>query len=212
MRLTALGLAVLTACAMHRPVAPLAVPTPLAGRVSAVAATRDPVGDVRPVAVAVTNGLDETLRLDARQISAHGPDDVRVAPLPPAEAARRAGGHRPSGAVRQGAVGAATGGLLGAIGGAISGAILGGVDLAAAAGGAVGAFFGAITGLTHGGGEPDIAGFEDRALHDATLARGFSADGLVYCPRGAWRSLEILLVNERGEAEAVQVPIDEPAP
>jgi len=199
------------ACACPHPGVTVSVPAPEAGRVRAAAVAAAPVGKVQPVAVGVTNGGAATLRLDVRQVYAHTARDERVAPLAPGEAARLAGGQRMPGAVRGGAVGAVTGGLLGATGGLISGAIQGGVGLAVAAGSAVGAFFGAITGALHGGGSaPDVGGFEDRALHDATLASSFSATGYVYYPRGAYRTLEVLLIDERGRVEKVDTPIDTP--
>jgi len=203
-----LTLALLLGCAARHPEPTLAVPAPESGRVRAVGIVAPPVGDgVQPIVVAVTNGRSEPLRLDARQVYAHLDGD-RIPPLPPAEAARRSGGRSAPHALQSGAVGAVTGGLLGAAGGAIAGAIQGGVALATAAGSAVGAFFGAIGGVIHGGGRTaDVAGFEERALHATTLAPGFSASGYVYYPRGDYRTLEVLLTDERGGVEPVVVPV-----
>jgi hypothetical protein len=187
------------------------VPLPAAepGRIQAAAVAAVPVGAVQPVAVAMTNGRTVALRLEARQVYAHAAEDGRTAPLPPGEAARLAGGRRVPGAVRGGVVGAASGGALGAAGGAISGAIQGGVGLATAAGAAVGAFFGAVAGVLGGGrATPDVAGFTDRALQDATLAPGFSATGYVYYPAGTYRMLEILLTDDAGAVEWTEVTID----
>jgi len=202
-----LSLLVAAGCAAKHPGAAVTVPPPAEGRVGAAAAAAEPLGDVQPVAVAVTNGLDRPLRLDARQLYALA-GETRVAPLPPAEAARRAGGKSAPGRVESGATGAVAGGILGAIGGAISGAIQGGVGLATAAGAAVGATLGAITGVITGGGAPDVAGFEDRALHDASLAPQYSASGYVYYPKGAYSQLELLLAGESGaEVERLVLPI-----
>jgi len=211
-RVVALAFGVLLGCATRRSEPTLVVPAPESGRVRAVATAAAPIGrgasSVLPVAVAVTNGEREPLVLDRRQIYVHHDGD-RVAPLAPAEAARRAGGRSAPRALEHGAVGAITGGLLGAAGGAIAGAIQGGIGLATAAGSAVGAFFGAIGGLLHGGGStPDVAGFEDRALHDATLAPGMSASGYVYYPAGDYRTLEVLLRDPRAGVEPVIVPIE----
>lgn len=185
------------------------IPAAEPGRVRASAVAAASVGSVQPVAVAVTNGQAAVLHLDARQVYGHADGEARSAPLPPAEAARLAGGRRMPGAIRGGVTGAATGGLLGAAGGAISGAIQGGIGLAVAAGSAVGAFFGAVTGVLGGGGAtPDVAGFEDRALHDAALASGFSATGYVYYPLGSYHSLEMLLTNDTGQVERIEIPID----
>jgi hypothetical protein len=199
----------LVACARHVPVPVAPIPTAAAGEVRASAVAGDAIGSVEPIAIAVTNGRATSVRLDVRQVYAHA-DDGRTAPLPPPEAARLAGGRRMPAALRGGATGAATGGVLGAIGGAISGAITGGIGLAVAAGSAVGAFFGAIGGALGAGTEaPDVAGFDDRALHDTTLAPGFSANGCVYYPRGAYRSVELLLTDDAGRVERLEVPIAE---
>ena len=212
MRSAALAFGLLLGCATRRPAATLAVPAPEPGRVRAVAVASAPIGRgaaaVLPVAVAVTNGQREPLVLDRRQIYAHHDTD-RVAPLAPAEAARRSGGRNAPRALEHGAVGAVTGGVLGAAGGAIAGAIQGGVGLATAAGSAVGAFFGAIGGLLHGGGStPDVAGFEDRAIHDQTLASGLSASGYVYYPAGDYTTLEVLLREPQGGVEPIVVSIE----
>jgi hypothetical protein len=189
------------------------VPIPAAepGQVRASAVAAASVGSVQAIAVAVTNGQAAPVHLDGRQVYGHADGEGRTAPLPPPEAARLAGGRRVPGALRAGVTGAATGGLLGAAGGAISGAILGGVGLATAAGSAVGAFFGAVAGIFGGGATaPDVEGFEDRALHDAVLAPGFSATGYVYYPRASYRSLEMLLTDDAGQVERIDIPIDAP--
>jgi hypothetical protein len=196
------------ACAAKHPGATVAVPAPESGRVRAVAQSAEPLGDVHPIAVAVTNGLDRPLRLDARQVYALA-GETRVAPLTPADAARRAGGRKIPGRLKSGATGAVAGGVLGSIGGAISGAIQGGVGLATAAGAAVGATLGAIGGVIGGGGAPDVAGFEDRALRDAQLAPTYSASGYVYYPKGTYSQLELLLAGENGaDVERLLVPIE----
>ena len=205
-----LTLALLLGCAARHPEPALVVPAPEPDRVRAVAIVAPPLGGtagVQPIGVAVTNGRRRGLRVDASQVYAHRDDD-RVPPLAPAEAARRTGGRSAPRALKSGATGAVTGGLLGAAGGAIAGAIQGGVGLATVVGSAVGAFFGAIGGLVHGGGStPDVAGFEERALHDTTLAPGFSASGYVYYPPGAYRTVELLLTDERGGVEPIVVPV-----
>ena len=212
MRLSHVGLSLLLAvgCAARHPGATITIPPPESGRVRAVAEAAEPLGEVQPIAVAVTNGHDRALRLEARQVYALAGDDTRVAPLTAAEAAGRAGGDKTPGRLKAGATGAVTGGILGSIGGAISGAIQGGVGLATAAGAAVGATIGAIGGAVSGGGAPDVAGFDDRALHDATLAPTYSATGYVYYPLGTYSQLEVLLAGE-GDASGVErllVPVE----
>jgi hypothetical protein len=206
----ALGCLLLAACAAKTPRATVAVPSPQAGELRIVAATAENVGDVQPIALGVTNGRPTTVHLQARQIYGHAddtPEGGRVAPLPPGEAARQAGGRRAPGAVRRAATGAVTGSVLGAAGGAISGAIQGGVGLATGAGAAVGAFFGIIGGVLGGGSQPDVAGFEDRALHDAALESGFSATGYVYYPPGTYREVEVLVTDADGQTESLRVPV-----
>ena len=63
------------ACAAHEPAPSVAVPSPESGHVRAAAAATEPVGGVLPIAVAVTNGRTTTMRLDTRQIYAHGEGD-----------------------------------------------------------------------------------------------------------------------------------------
>jgi len=199
MRTMVVLVAALAGCAARRsPTVP--VPPAELGRVTLAARAAPLAGTVQLVAVAVTNGRAESLALDPRQLYAFDDAGERVAPLPPAEAARRAEGKHLPGAVRGGAVGAASGGLLGAIAGAISGAIQGGIGTAVAAGSAVGAALGAITGVLAGGGSspPDVAGFTDRALPETMLAPGLSATGYVYYPPGTYETLELLVADERG--------------
>jgi hypothetical protein len=202
------ALVVLAGCATRQPPT-LSVPEPTPERVTVVARAAPRTGAVQPIAVAVTNGRREAIRLDARQIYAQSAAGERVAPLPPDEAARRAGGTRLPGAVKGGAVGAATGGALGAVAGAISGAIQGGLGAAVAVGSAVGATLGAITGVLGGPrDQSDVAGFESRALASTQLASGTSATGYVYYPAGSYPALEVLIpdgggpVRERAEIAA----------
>ncbi|HJQ85391.1 MAG TPA: hypothetical protein VKA21_14995 [Candidatus Binatia bacterium] len=189
----------------------LPVPPPESGRVVAVARHVDRTGDVQPIAVALTNGRNEPVRLDARQIYALTEDGNRIAPLPPGEAARQAGGARLPGAVKGSAVGAVTGGFFGAIGGLIAGAIQGGLGAAVAVGSAVGAGVGAVAGAIGGGHEspPDVAGFTDRALPSTTLGPGLSTTGYVYYSASRYTALEILLPSERGGGpDELRIPIE----
>jgi hypothetical protein len=174
--------------------APVVAVPPASGKLAVAAMAGDQMDEVQPVAVAVTNGGSTAVPLDARQVFAVMPAGERVAPLPPADAARRAGGARLPGAVTAGAKGAVGGGLLGAIGGAIAGAIQGGISGAVAAGAAVGAALGTITGVLTGGREqPDVAGFTERALRDSTLAPGTSATGWVYYPAATYDAIEVVV-------------------
>jgi hypothetical protein len=196
MRLFLLTLVAVVGCAAHAP--DVAVPPVTPGVLGARAVAAPHLGDVQPIAVAVTNGRDGTVHLDPRQLFALDGQGARVAPLPPAEAARRAGGGTPS-ALKGGVTGAAAGGVFGALGGVIAGAIQGGIGAAVAAGSAVGAAIGAITGTISGardGGGAHAAEFQDRALPEETLASGFSASGYVYYPAGSYRTIELLATGE----------------
>jgi len=93
----------------------------------------------------------------------------------------------------------------------IVGAVSGGVGLGAAVGAAVSGLFGAISGASGKASEPDVAGFEDRALHAAVLAPTFSATGYLYYPLGTYASLEILLLSDDGEV-VEPVTVDFPPP
>ena len=190
--------AALAGCAARHAGPVLSVPPPETGQVRVVAKHVSPIGSVQPIAVALTNGVNEPLRLDPRQVYASSDVAERVAPMVPAEAARRADGRHLPGAIRGGAVGAVSGGVLGAIGGAIRG----GIGTAIAAGSAVGAAIGAITGVVGGSRRPaaDVSGFEAQALAVTTLEEGFSATGYVYYPAGTYHTLEVLLAETRSGA------------
>src|SRR5581483_2996981 len=160
----------------------------------------------------ITNGLSDRVRVDPQQVFVPGRGWDRIAALPPGEAARRAGGRKLPGTLGGAATGAAAGGILGALGGAISGAIQGGIGLATAAGAAVGTTIGAIGGAVGGGhgAEPDVAGFEERALHAGVLEPDFSTSGYVYFPAGTYPTVELLLTDERHGVVREVVPITAP--
>jgi hypothetical protein len=80
--------ALLAGCAAKHQAPPLAVPELESGKVALRAVAARPIGPVQPVAVAVTNGLAESIRVDARQAYATNSAGERIAPLPPGEAAR----------------------------------------------------------------------------------------------------------------------------
>lgn len=217
----ALDLAV-AGCSATRPPAPLPLPAAPQGTVAIVARTLEPAGDVTVVELAVTSERTAPLALDRTQIFARtasaaaagatagagagtGAGDVpavRVAPLGSAEAARRAGSAGLPSAARSSAYGAAEGGVRGAATGAVTGGGTGGM---------VGAAVGAIGGVFRGMQDqpPDVAGFEDRALHSTALREGMSLTGLVYFPLGDYAQVEVVLV---GESEVVRlfVPLAPP--
>src|SRR5262249_50589620 len=157
MRALVLALA-LAGCAARHAAPTLTAPAPETGKVLVVAQNAPTIGSAQPIAVAITNGTEEVLHGDPRQVYTTSGTGDRIAPLPPAEAARRAGGQHLPGAIRGGVMGAAGGGVLGAIGGAIAGAIQGGIGLAVAAGTAAGAGVGGVGGVGGGGGRAAAGG------------------------------------------------------
>src|SRR5262245_10235031 len=181
MRQTLALLVVVAACTHERAAVKLPVSMPERGEVGVVTQVIEPLGDVQPIAIAITNGHDEAVRIDPAQAFAHASGAGRTASLPPGEAARQAGGHTLPGAISEGAAGAARGGAMGAIGSAVNGVILGavsgGVGIATAAGAAVGGVAGAISGASGTAQPADVQGFEERALHETSLAPTFSATG-----------------------------------
>lgn len=214
--LRVLALLLVAACANPEKAVTLPMPAPARGQMSVVAKVLEPLGEVQPIAVAMTNGRAEAVRLDPNQTFARDASESRTAPLPPAEAARRAGGLSLPGAVSRDAIGAAArGGAMGALRSGLSsvivGAVSGGVGLGAAVGAAVSGLFGAISGASGKASEPDVAGFEDRALHAAVIAPTFSATGYLYYPLGTYASLEILLLSDDGEV-VEPVTVDFPPP
>ena len=192
------AVALLAACAAKHQAPPLAVPELESGKVVVRAVAAHPIGPVQPVALAVTNGLTESVRVDPRQAYATNPAGERIAPLPPGEAAQLGKGRALPGSLSGAGKGVVTGGVLGSIAGAITGAITGGIGGAVAAGAAAGAALGGITGAIGGGGEtpPDVAGYTERGLPSTSLAPGLSATGYVYYPEGEYETLELLLSDE----------------
>jgi len=188
----------------------LAVPQVETGRAGVRAIRADSLGPVELVAVAVTNGLTESIRVDGRQAFALTESGERIASLPAGEAARLARGRGLPDSLSGAGKGAVTGGVLGAMGGAISGAIQGGIGGAVGAGAAVGVGLGAITGALGGGGgpPPDVAGFTERALPATSVAPGLSTTGYLYYPEGSYETLELLLTEDAsGRVMPERVPI-----
>ena len=201
---------VLSGCSATHRSPTLAVPRVETDRATVRAIGADSAGPVQFVAVAVTNGLTESIRVDGRQAFALTQSGERIAPLPPGEAARLAKGGDVPGSISGAGKGAVTGGVLGAMGGAISGAIQGGIGGAVGAGAAVGVALGAITGAlsSAGGPPPDVAGFTERALPATSVAPGLSATGYLYYPEGSYQALELLLTEDpSGRVMPERVPI-----
>src|ERR1700720_3683587 len=71
---------------------PKIVATPQPGQLNVMTQPSSPIGDVQPVYVSVANGSDIPRSIVPSQIFALDDAGSRVAPLPPGEAARDAGG------------------------------------------------------------------------------------------------------------------------
>ena len=142
------------------------VATPVQGELTVALDKAPAVGDVTPVNVSVANGTDISRAIVPSQIFAINDSGQRVAPLPPGEAARQAGGAEElKDAIKSAAVSGVAGGALGAGLGAAVGAVTGGVGTGSIIGAATGAGWGMFTGAGRG---------QDRADSQASRATGFT--------------------------------------
>src|SRR5260370_5879514 len=120
MVVTIAGCAVAPAPIAHTP---NVVATPRQGELAVSVAAAPTVGEVTPVYVSVANGTDAPRSVIPSQIFALNDAGERVAPLPPGEAARQAGGATElEGAAKSAAVSGVGGAALGAAAGSIAGA------------------------------------------------------------------------------------------
>src|SRR5262249_8524743 len=111
---------------------PQVVATPQNGQLTAGMQAAKAIGGVEPVYVSVANGTDEPRAIVPSQIFAINEVGERVAPLPPGEAARQAGGAGElKAALSSAAVSGAAAGAVGAGLGAIAGAGLSGAGTGA---------------------------------------------------------------------------------
>lgn len=127
------------------------VATPVQGELTVAVNKAPAVGEVTPVNVSVANGTDVSRAVVPSQIFAINDSGQRVAPLPPGEAARQAGGaDELKDALKSGAVSGVAGGALGAGLGAAVGAVTGGIGPGAIIGAATGAGWGMFSGAGRG--------------------------------------------------------------
>jgi hypothetical protein len=188
-----------------------AVPTPIDGQFSVVTEAEKPVGGLIPVYVAVANGTDEGRAIHPSQVFALDEYGQRIAPVPPMEAAREAGGAgKLKAAMESAAVGGSALGALGAATGALAGLAAGGVAPGAAIGGAIGATQGALWSAPMGQAESQgqanqqIGGL---ALNDTEVRKDFTVSGYVFFPKGSYKDLEMLVINtETGATETLTIP------
>ncbi len=196
---------------------PRVVATPQAGQLNVLTQPSAPIGEVQPLYVSVANGSDIPRDIVPSQIFALDDNGERVAPLPPGEAAREAGGSGElKAALGSGAIGGVAGGALGAGLGAAIGSVVNGFS------GFSGAASGAIIGAATGGGAGVISGVQNGAtkadaqanaqlqalaLQPGEVRRDFTQSGYVFFPKGSYRAIEFLLVNqETGDTEVMREP------
>jgi hypothetical protein len=168
--------------------------------------------------VSVANGTNDPRSVIPSQIFALNEAGQRVAPLPPGEAARQAGGaNELEGAVKSAAISGVGGAAVGAGAGAIAGAAghAGSFGFGSPGAGAlVGTAFGAAGGIFSGA-EKGQAKADQQAnqqlqavsLKPEEVRKDFTVSGYVFFPKGQYNQVEMLLVDrETGDTEVVREP------
>jgi hypothetical protein len=191
---------------------PRIVATPMSGHLTVTSAAGKPIGDVLPVFVSIANGTDSPRAVVPSQIFALDDAGSRIASLPPAEAAREAGGANELRAALASA--GASGVVEGAVGagiGAIAGSLLHSGATGAALGGAIGAGSGALHGATAGPAKADAQAnrqLSALAMRPQDVRRNFTVSGYVFFPKGDYKRIQLLLVDdETGDTEVVDRPL-----
>jgi hypothetical protein len=187
------------------------VATPQNGQLTTSVQAHEAIGDVEPVYVSVANGTDEPRAIVPSQIFAINDVGERIAPLPPGEAARQAGGAGElKAALSSAAVSGVAAGAVGAGLGAIAGLGLSGAGTGALVGTAIGAGSGMLSGATQGQAKADAqasAQLQGVALQEEDVRRNFTVSGYVFFPKGTYREVEMVLVNhETGDTESIREP------
>jgi hypothetical protein len=196
---------------------PQIVATPQPGQLNVTTQPSQPIGDVLPLYVSVANGSDIPRSIVPSQIFALNDSGARVAPLPPGEAARQAGGAGElKAALTSGAVGGVAEGALGAGLGAIVGSVVNGFSgfsgpaSGAIIGSAIGGGSGIVSGVQRGADKADQqAGqqLQALALQSGEIRHDFTVSGYVFFPKGSYHEVEFLLVNqETGDTEVMREP------
>ena len=138
--------------------------------------------------VSIANGTDISRSIIPSQIFAINQSGQRIAPLPPGEAARQAGGAGElKAAIESGAVSGVAGGALGAGLGAAVGAVTGGIGPGAIIGAAIGAGSGIFSGAQRGQDRADqqaVAQLGSLALPQEDVAHNFTVSRLRLLPQG----------------------------
>jgi hypothetical protein len=190
---------------------PKIVASPEPGQLSVAMQPADTVGGVQPVYVSIANGTGVPRAVVPSQIFALDEQGQRIAPLPPGEAAREAGGAGElKAALESGAASGAITGALGAGAGAIAGSLIHSGAAGAGIGAAVGAGAGALQGAFAG---PSKAREQAKdqitplALERGEVRTNFTVSGYVFFPKGEYKQIQVLLVdNESGDTEVVERP------
>jgi hypothetical protein len=190
---------------------PQVVATPKDGEVNISVAAGKTVGEVQPVYVSIANGTDTPRTVVPDQIFALNDDGDRVAPLPPKEAAREAGG---AGELKAALLsGAASGAVLGAVGtgvGAVAGSLIHSGAAGAGIGAAIGAGYGGLQGVSMGPGRAREQANDQLtalALEHQDVRHDFTASGYVFFPKGDYKQLQLLLVDgETGDTDVISEP------
>lgn len=197
---------------------PNVVATPQQGRVAVSVSAAPTVGEVTPVYVSVANGTSDTRSVIPSQIFALNQAGERVAPLPPGEAARQAGGaNELEGAVKSAAISGVGGAAVGAGAGAIAGAAghagwfgFGSPGAGALVGTAFGAAGGIFSGAEKGQAKADQQANQQLqavSLKPEEVRKDFTVSGYVFFPKGQYNQVEMLLVDrETGDTEVVREP------
>jgi hypothetical protein len=191
---------------------PHIVATPTSGQLTVSSEPSKTIGDVLPVYVSIANGTNSPRAVVPSQIFALNDAGSRVAPLPPAEAAREAGG---AGELRAALLSAGASGLVeGAFGagiGAIAGSLIHSGATGAALGTAIGGGEGALHGVTAGPAKADAQAASQLtalALPAQDVRQDFTVSGYVFFPKGDYKRIQMLLVDdETGDTEVVNQPL-----
>ena len=198
---------------------PNVVATPRQGELAVSVAAAPTVGEVTPVYVSVANGTDAPRSVIPSQIFALNESGERVAPLPPGEAARQAGGaNELEGAVKSAAISGVGGAAVGAGAGAIAGAAGrsagwwgfgspgAGALVGTAFGAAGGIFSGAERGQTKANQQANQQ-LEAVSLKPEEVRKDFTVSGYVFFPKGQYNHVEMLLVDrETGDTQVISEP------
>ncbi len=191
---------------------PHAVAMPHAGEVSVTVQPANTVGDVQPVYLSVANGTDTPRSIVPSQVFAIDNTGNRIAPLPPAEAARMAGNAGElkaalmSGAA-SGALGAGVGAGLGAIAGSLIHSGASGAGIGAAIGGGTAAFHGVTAGASKADQQANQQ-INALALQPGEVRRNFTVSGYVFFPKGDYQQVQLVLVDgESGDTQMINEPL-----